>query len=137
MGGTGNTTPFSAAPEAVKAALNLIQTRAAIVMQSKPEFNEILSAAYMERQKMAVRAHPLCPPRRVDIFVQFHSDSEPGLGPTVASLSLGSAAVMHFRPHANLRHSGEGKEIALTLHLQHVGDAVCCHLFTSLREGIG
>ena len=31
---------------------------------------------------------------------------------------------MHFRPSASLRLSGEGREIALTLHLQHVRDAV-------------
>jgi len=103
VGGTGNTTPFSVAPKAVKKALDLIQTRAGIVVKSKPKFNEILSAAYMERQKMA-----------------FHSDSERGLGPTVASLSLGSAAVMHFRPSAYLQ---EGREIVLTLHLQH-GDVL-------------
>ena len=70
MGGTGNTTPFSVAPGAVKAALDLIQTRAGIVIKSKPKFNEILSAAYMERQKMAVRTSVIeSLPQRADIFV--------------------------------------------------------------------
>ena len=53
---------------AVKAALDLIKTRAGLVMNSKPEFNEILSAAYMERQKMAVRTFAIeSLSRRVDI----------------------------------------------------------------------
>ncbi|KAF7980743.1 hypothetical protein HWV62_36767 [Athelia sp. TMB] len=89
--------------QAVNNALELIRTRAEAALKTKPHFNEILSAAYMERQKMA-----------------FHSDSERGLGPVVASLSLGSAAHMHFRPHARL---AEGKENALTLILRH-GDVV-------------
>ncbi|KAF7976824.1 hypothetical protein HWV62_5506 [Athelia sp. TMB] len=103
VGGTDNTVPFSDTAQAVNNALELIRTRAEAALKTKPHFNEILSAAYMERQKMA-----------------FHSDSERGLGPVVASLSLGSAAHMHFRSHARL---AEGKENALTLILRH-GDVV-------------
>jgi len=53
----------------------------------------------------------------------FHSDSEPGLGPVVASLSLGSAATMHFRLHAHFRQHGEGRENALSITLRH-GDVL-------------
>ncbi|VDB95302.1 unnamed protein product [Peniophora sp. CBMAI 1063] len=43
-------------------------------------FNEIMSVAYMEDQRMA-----------------WHADAERGLGPVVASLSLGSTSHMYFR----------------------------------------
>jgi hypothetical protein len=54
VGGTDNTIPFEEAGSAVLGALELIQTRAQAVLNQKPEFNEVLSAAYMERQRMAV-----------------------------------------------------------------------------------
>ncbi|KAH7916571.1 2OG-Fe(II) oxygenase superfamily-domain-containing protein [Hygrophoropsis aurantiaca] len=82
IGGTGNTIPFKMAPECVNQAIALIKERAQLALGRDIGFNEILSAAYMERQKMS-----------------FHSDSEKGLGPTVASLSLGSTAFMHFRAY--------------------------------------
>jgi len=66
------------------------------------QFNEVLSAAYMERQRMA-----------------FHSDSEPGLGPLVAGLSLGSPALMHFRLLAKHEPAGEQRQIAMTFVLRH------------------
>ena len=47
------------------------------------------------------------------LAIKFHSDSERGLGPLVASLSLGSPALMHFR-----HKSTQGT--ALTLILRHV-----------------
>ncbi|OBZ70803.1 hypothetical protein A0H81_09066, partial [Grifola frondosa] len=70
-----------------------------------------LSAAYMEKQKMA-----------------FHSDSERGLGPTVATLSLGSGAYMHFRLHSQYCddvRKGSNRN-ALTLYLRH-GDVLVMH----------
>lgn len=54
---------------------------------------------------------------------QFHSDSERGLGPVVASLSLGASAYMYFRLHA--RHAfaemeeGASRDV-LKLFLRHV-----------------
>lgn len=51
---------------------------------------------------------------------QFHSDSEKGLGPIVASLSLGSAALMHFRPHVTADNPKNKSVHALTLALRHV-----------------
>ncbi|KAI0645931.1 hypothetical protein C8Q79DRAFT_910605 [Trametes meyenii] len=56
VGGTANTVPFEGAPSAVINARNLIQERMAAVMPPQAgayEFNEVLSAAYMETQKMA------------------------------------------------------------------------------------
>lgn len=65
--------------------------------------------------------------------VQFHSDAEKGLGPNVASLSLGASAEMYFRLHP--KFSGEllpgSSRDVLKLHLRHVSlkpkpDAVQC-----------
>jgi len=70
------------------------------------EFNEVLSAAYMERQKMA-----------------FHSDNEVGLGPVVAGLSLGSPALMHFRIHAKHDPLRKQKGNLLSFVLRH-GDVL-------------
>ncbi|PBK79909.1 hypothetical protein ARMGADRAFT_1172179 [Armillaria gallica] len=82
VGGTENTVPWDQAPSAVVGARALMQHRIKLALGDtcESEFNEVLSAAYMQKQKMA-----------------FHSDSERGLGPTVAGLSLGSPALMHFR----------------------------------------
>jgi len=104
VGGTDNTVPFDKAPSAVMKARDLIQERMLQALGLRSEFNEVLSAAYMERQKMA-----------------FHSDSERGLGPLVAGLSLGAPALMHFRIHHKyLREDDmERKTIALTVVLRH------------------
>ncbi|KAG1746118.1 hypothetical protein EDB19DRAFT_1690476 [Suillus lakei] len=105
VGGTGNTVPFDKAPSSVCGALALIKERSRLALQKDIPFNEILSAAYMERQKMS-----------------FHSDSEQGLGPVVASLSLGSAAFMHFRHRATSKEAKHPSN-ALTLILRH-GDVL-------------
>ncbi|OAX39114.1 hypothetical protein K503DRAFT_690307 [Rhizopogon vinicolor AM-OR11-026] len=105
VGGTGNTVPFDRAPSSVCGALALIKERSRLALQIDIPFNEILSAAYMERQKMS-----------------FHSDSERGLGPVVASLSLGSAALMHFRPRAASKKTKQ-LAIVLTLIIRH-GDVL-------------
>ena len=81
-------------------ALALIQARAAMVLSEEPPFNELLTVAYMEKQSMG-----------------FHTDGEQGLGPVVASLSMGSPAIMKFR-------TMEGKTVVLTLVLRHVCDSV-------------
>ncbi|EIM82791.1 uncharacterized protein STEHIDRAFT_102183 [Stereum hirsutum FP-91666 SS1] len=112
ISGTEGTVPLDRAASAVVDALQLIHDRVNQVLKlSTPAtFNEILTAAYMERQKMS-----------------FHSDAEPGLGPIVASLSLGAPAKMHFRLHhkhqtASVANS-KGSKNALTIVLKH-GD-VC------------
>ncbi|XP_006460754.1 hypothetical protein AGABI2DRAFT_117682 [Agaricus bisporus var. bisporus H97] len=106
VGGTENTLPFDKVPNAVVRARDLIQTRVKQALGRDETFNEVLSAAYMERQKMA-----------------FHTDDEIGLGPFVSGLSFGSPALMHFRLLA--RHCPEGvpRSIAITLVLRH-GDVL-------------
>ncbi|KIP11598.1 hypothetical protein PHLGIDRAFT_124740 [Phlebiopsis gigantea 11061_1 CR5-6] len=109
VGGTANTVPFDEAPTAVTGALDLIKTRISEAhLGFDPNFNEVLTAAYMEEQKMA-----------------FHSDAERGLGPNVASLSLGAGAHMHFRIHAQYAAQDglTGSREVLTLFLRH-GDVV-------------
>jgi len=54
VGGSDRTVPFESAPSAVTRALELIQKRIHQTLLVKKEFNEVLSAAYMERQRMAV-----------------------------------------------------------------------------------
>ncbi|KAF8135406.1 hypothetical protein EV363DRAFT_1550177 [Boletus edulis] len=106
VGGSGQTVPFSEAPDCVRRALALIKERSSLALCTDIPFNEILSAGYMERQKMS-----------------FHSDSEKGLGPIVGSLSLGSAALMHFRPHVSAEAPKAKCTHALTLVLRH-GDVL-------------
>lgn len=77
------------------------------------------SAAYMERQRMSVGFLRDSPNLNTQTF-QFHSDSEPGLGPLVAGLSLGSPALMHFRLLAKYEPIGEQRQIAMSFVLRHV-----------------
>lgn len=103
VGGTDNTLPWERAPSAVTAARDFLQERVFAVLniasrnadKKNVEFNEVLSAAYMQEQKMA-----------------FHSDAEDGLGPLVAGLSLGAPAEMHFRVHASIKQEGDGNSSA-------------------------
>jgi len=106
VSGTGQTVPFDKASKSVIAALAIIKERTQKALGCEVPFNEILTAAYMESQKMS-----------------FHSDSEIGLGPVVASLSLGSMAYMHFRLKNSQRREKGSSQIDLTLALQH-GDVV-------------
>lgn len=76
------TTPIDASPPVVQRALELINQRVNLI-QPNTSFNEILSVGYFEEQKM-----------------DYHDDGEKGLGPTVASISLGGSAIMKFRPKA-------------------------------------
>ena len=78
-------------------ALELVRARAAMMSGEPPAFNELLTAAYMEKQSMG-----------------FHTDGERGLGPIVASLSMGSPAIMKFRTLE------DRKTIVLSLVLRHV-----------------
>ena len=124
VGGTDNTVPWDRAPSAVCDALSLIQTRMKLALGIDAHFNEVLSAAYMERQRMAVSLNGSTGPpgKIVDVPNQFHSDAERGLGPVVASLSLGSGAYMYFRllgKYTDKKGQG-GDRNALTLYLRHV-----------------
>ncbi|KAF9070074.1 hypothetical protein BDP27DRAFT_1402166 [Rhodocollybia butyracea] len=104
VGGTANTVTWEQAPSAVIKARDFIKERTTQALQKHLNFNEVLSAAYMEKQKMS-----------------FHTDDEKGLGDVVAGLSLGSPALMHFR-RRNIKHGPERKT-CLTVVLRH-GDVL-------------
>ncbi|KAH9176545.1 hypothetical protein EDB89DRAFT_1846188 [Lactarius sanguifluus] len=106
IGGAERTTPLKDGAEAVTRALELIKHRIEASLGMREDFNEVLSAAYMEKQKMT-----------------FHSDSERGLGPVVASLSLGCVAEMHFRLHSKYTVSDGHRKVAMSLILRH-GDVL-------------
>ena len=55
IAGTGATIPFDQAPAVVSNVLSFIKSRVSIVCEGNTVFNEILTVAYMERQKMGVR----------------------------------------------------------------------------------
>ncbi|KIN92765.1 hypothetical protein M404DRAFT_36739 [Pisolithus tinctorius Marx 270] len=103
VGGTSNTVPLSETLDCIREALDLIKQRAHLVVNPGTQFNEVLTATYLEGQKMS-----------------YHSDDEKRLGPIIASLSLGSPATMHFRRCAM---SANRKEIALSLIIRH-GDVL-------------
>jgi hypothetical protein len=71
-------------------------------------FNECLSLGYMQGDKINVSSCFLIDDTRADQSSQYHDDGETTVGPTVASLSLGSPATMHFRPKA---HSGMSPQV--------------------------
>ncbi|ORY29498.1 hypothetical protein BCR39DRAFT_588274 [Naematelia encephala] len=73
--------PFEESPACIRRALEVIQRNARQVLGQEVGFNEVLSVLYREGQKMS-----------------WHDDGENGLGPVVGSLSLGSSAIMSFRP---------------------------------------
>jgi alkylated DNA repair dioxygenase AlkB len=86
------------APRSVTRALKLISERTKKVIASTgndDDFNEVYPVKYRETQKM-----------------NFHDDGEPGLGPTVSSLSLGVEAKMQFRlKEKYVKQQVEGGEI--------------------------
>lgn len=89
----------------------------------------------MERQKMSVSMIQSGVTISLSLsYAQFHSDSEKGLGPTVASLSLGSAALMHFRRHVDMENPKAKSPYALTLVLRHVSvnNSLCVIPITQL-----
>ncbi|KAK1963949.1 hypothetical protein LY78DRAFT_704779 [Colletotrichum sublineola] len=70
------------------------------------DFNELLSIGYMEEDK-----------------INYHDDGEDTLGPTVATLSLGSPALMSFKMKKS--YAGKDKKV-LQLTMSH-GDMVVMH----------
>ncbi|KAM0333566.1 hypothetical protein ACHAQA_002231 [Verticillium albo-atrum] len=72
-------------------------------------FNELLAIGYME-----------------DDAISYHDDGEDTLGPTIATLSLGSSSNMHFARKKKYSRSGTVYFEVLNLHLQH-GDMVVMH----------
>lgn len=62
------------------------------------DFNELLTIGYMEDDAISVRYQPrlLSDGHELTTGLQYHDDGEDTLGPTVATLSLGSSARMLF-----------------------------------------
>lgn len=79
--------PFAGAAAAVVAARSRLDWAARLVGGSQDAFNELLALGYFERQK-----------------IDYHDDGERGLGPTIATLSLGAPATMKVRLKAKHCH---------------------------------
>jgi hypothetical protein len=123
------TVSFEEAPEVVTKALDLIKQNVA-KLYPHARFNEVLNVGYFEAQKMGVSnltTYFIFWVSIANTRVQFHQDGETGLGPTVASLSLGCAAKMNFRlkKPKGKKTKGESGNL-LTLHLNH-GDIMIMH----------
>ncbi|KAI0138031.1 hypothetical protein F4776DRAFT_72636 [Hypoxylon sp. NC0597] len=102
-----------AAEQAIKTSVELMEEHELDVVEgaiptSSPKFNEQLVLGYFEKSKISA-----------------HDDGEKELGPTVASVSLGSISYMKFFPK---KRSGIGYEKAavLSLLLKH-GDMMVMH----------
>jgi len=83
---SGASRPFEDAPEAVRACRSRLNWAARTFLarcSAEHDFNEELIFAYMEGQK-----------------IEYHDDGEDGLGPRIATLSLGGKAKMHMRMKA-------------------------------------
>ncbi|CZR62926.1 uncharacterized protein PAC_12823 [Phialocephala subalpina] len=118
-GVTPTTTGFDEAPTAIIKALKRLTWAGEYAvtgnMQQFQAFNELLLLGYLEKG-----------------HIDYHDDGEKTLGPTVATLSLGSDATMHFRPKKNspIGVSGKGKKATkpdyLKIILNH-GDLLVMH----------
>jgi hypothetical protein len=98
------------------------------------DFNEMLTVGYTEKGAMGVSYH-IIQNQVLDSNLrrlQYHTDGESTLGPTVATLSLGASAVMHFRPMGKSKIGKESKNSrgtkrdVLNIPLQH-GDMIVMH----------
>ncbi|KAG2052582.1 hypothetical protein BDR06DRAFT_957650, partial [Suillus hirtellus] len=100
VGGTGNTAPFDKAPPSVCGALALIEERSRLALQKDTIQRDPQRCIYGKTE-------------------DFHSDSEHGLSPSPCSLSLGSAAFMHFRARATSKEPKHSSSNMLTLIPRH------------------
>ncbi|KAK1590851.1 uncharacterized protein LY79DRAFT_686310 [Colletotrichum navitas] len=103
--------PFSEAPDSLIGALKRMQWagQKSVDMTNDTDFidfNELLSIGYMEEDK-----------------ISYHDDGEDTLGPTVATLSLGSPSLMSFKTKKS--YAGKDKKV-LQLTMFH-GDVVVMH----------
>uniref|UniRef100_V5F0P1 Alpha-ketoglutarate-dependent dioxygenase AlkB-like domain-containing protein n=1 Tax=Kalmanozyma brasiliensis (strain GHG001) TaxID=1365824 RepID=V5F0P1_KALBG len=86
------TEPLDAtSPPVILSTLDLLHARTRSAIPLSQEFNELYPVLYLEHQAM-----------------NFHDDGEPGLGPVVSSLSLGSTCRMKFRLKAKHQAQFEG-----------------------------
>jgi alkylated DNA repair dioxygenase AlkB len=86
-------------------------------------FNELLSLGYMEGDSISVSDHSSPESSIFSDTLQYHDDGEGTLGPTVATLSLGSPALMSFRMKS--RVAKDDREV-LKFPIYH-GDIVVMH----------
>jgi alkylated DNA repair dioxygenase AlkB len=79
---SGSSLPFEKAPWPVKQARADLNWASQNILSQEDhtDFNEQLIFAYLEKQKL-----------------EYHDDGEKGLGPRIATLSLGASAKMHLR----------------------------------------
>jgi hypothetical protein len=83
---TGDSQSFEAAPAAVRAVRSRLNWAQRVFVNDDSgyqDFNELLIFAYLEGQK-----------------IKYHDDGEEGLGPRIATLSLGAPATMSLRVKA-------------------------------------
>jgi len=83
---TGDSQSFEAAPAAVRAVRSRLNWAQRVFINDESgyqDFNELLIFAYLEGQK-----------------IKYHDDGEEGLGPRIATLSLGAPATMTLRVKA-------------------------------------
>ncbi|KAE8454543.1 hypothetical protein EG329_000166 [Mollisiaceae sp. DMI_Dod_QoI] len=120
-GVTPTTSGFNEAPLAIIRALKRLTYAGKYTVEGSKEdfdeFNELLLIGYNEKSHM-----------------DYHDDGEKTLGPTVATLSLGAHATMHFRPKKNSpigepkksKNSKANKPDSLKIVLNH-GDLLIMH----------
>lgn len=90
---------FDSACNAIKGTRSRLDWAARCVAgDAHTDFNELLALGYFEKQKINARDHHLKTyyTRRLTLS-QYHDDGEKGLGPTIATLSLGYPATMRLR----------------------------------------
>ncbi|KAF2728760.1 hypothetical protein EJ04DRAFT_88042 [Polyplosphaeria fusca] len=80
--------PFDNAARAITATRSRLNWASRFMLQDKHhDFNEVLALGYFEQQK-----------------INYHDDGEHGLGPTIATLSLGAPGTMRIRMKAKHHH---------------------------------
>ncbi|SNX81580.1 uncharacterized protein MEPE_00285 [Melanopsichium pennsylvanicum] len=82
----------STSPPVILSTLDLLHSRTRAILPDTQDFNELYPVLYLEHQKMS-----------------FHDDGEPGLGPIVSSLSLGSPCRMKFK--LKVKHQSDFAQI--------------------------
>jgi hypothetical protein len=80
-----STQPMADAAPVIAETMDVLKKRVNLIVPC--DFNEILSVAYMEGQRMEVIQS-----LQNYLTVQYHDDGEPGVRDVVASISLGSPA---------------------------------------------
>ncbi|KAK8005237.1 hypothetical protein PG990_011274 [Apiospora arundinis] len=130
-----NSVGFKHAPDIIRACLAQLDWAQSLGITHASEFIQELETDY-SRESMSLTSEKFNELLALGYFegskISYHDDGEKELGPTVATLSLGSPAVMHFRPKrkTNLGQVGSGKkgnkDHVISFVLNH-GDIVIMH----------